>query len=71
MNPTALPGAVGFNLRENVVHIFKANAIMVGAGGAVNIYRPRSMGEGMGRAWYPVWNAGSTPIRFAPRLAPK
>ncbi len=58
--PNRIAGAVGFNLRENAVHIFKANAIMVGAGGAVNIYRPRSMGEGMGRAWYPVWNAGST-----------
>ncbi|NNK86617.1 MAG: adenylyl-sulfate reductase subunit alpha, partial [Desulfobacterales bacterium] len=29
-------------------------------GGAVNIYQPRSVGEGKGRAWYPVWNAGST-----------
>jgi len=26
----------------------------------VNIFRPRSVGEGTGRAWYPVWNAGST-----------
>ena len=30
------------------------------AGGAVNVFRPRSIGEGTGRAWYPVWNAGST-----------
>ncbi len=29
-------------------------------GGAVNVFRPRSTGEGMGRTWYPVWNAGST-----------
>ncbi|MBD5608230.1 MAG: adenylyl-sulfate reductase subunit alpha [Desulfovibrio sp.] len=58
--PNRIAGAVGFSVRENVVHIFRSNAIMVGAGGAVNIYRPRSMGEGMGRAWYPVWNAGST-----------
>ena len=34
--------------------------MMVACGGAVNIFRPRSTGEGMGRAWYPVWNAGST-----------
>jgi adenylylsulfate reductase subunit A len=33
---------------------------MVACGGAVNIYQPRSVGEGKGRAWYPVWNAGST-----------
>ncbi len=26
----------------------------------MNIFRPRSVGEGTGRAWYPVWNAGST-----------
>jgi len=23
----------------------------------VNLFRPRSVGEGTGRAWYPVWNA--------------
>ncbi len=58
--PNRIAGAVGFNLRANEVHIFKANAICAAAGGAVNVYRPRSTGEGMGRAWYPVWNAGST-----------
>ena len=55
-----IAGAVGFNLRDNEVHIFKANAMVVACGGAVNVYKPRSTGEGMGRAWYPVWNAGST-----------
>jgi adenylylsulfate reductase, subunit A len=55
-----IAGAVGFSTRENKVYIFKANAILVACGGAVNVYRPRSVGEGMGRAWYPVWNAGST-----------
>ncbi|MDO5536662.1 MAG: adenylyl-sulfate reductase subunit alpha [Desulfovibrionaceae bacterium] len=58
--PNRIAGAVGFSTRENVVHIFRANAMIVCCGGAVNIYRPRSTGEGMGRAWYPVWNAGST-----------
>ena len=53
-------GAVGFSLRENKVFIIKAKAVMVACGGAVNIYQPRSVGEGKGRAWYPVWNAGST-----------
>ena len=67
-HPNRVAGAVGFNLRANEVHIFKANAIMVAAGGAVNVYRPRSTGEGMGRAWYPVWNAGSTyPVRAGGR----
>lgn len=52
-------GAVGFSLRENKVYIFKSNGTLVASGGAVNVYRPRSVGEGKGRAWYPVWNAGS------------
>ena len=58
--PNRIAGAVGFSTRENKVYIFKANAMLVACGGAVNVYRPRSTGEGMGRAWYPVWNAGST-----------
>ncbi|CAM2059670.1 Adenylylsulfate reductase subunit alpha [Desulfovibrionales bacterium] len=58
--PNRIAGAVGFSLRENKVYIFKANCMLVACGGAVNVYRPRSTGEGMGRAWYPVWNSGST-----------
>lgn len=53
-------GAVGFSVRENKIYIIKCKTMLVACGGAVNIYRPRSVGEGMGRAWYPVWNAGST-----------
>ncbi len=55
-----IAGAVGFSLRENKVYIITARVIMVACGGAVNIYQPRSVGEGKGRCWYPVWNAGST-----------
>jgi len=55
-----IAGAVGFSTRENKVHVFTCKAAMVAAGGAVNIFRPRSTGEGKGRAWYPIWNAGST-----------
>jgi len=58
--PNTIAGAVGFSTRENKVHVFKCKAMMVACGGAVNVFRPRSTGEGMGRAWYPVWNAGST-----------
>jgi len=59
-NANQVAGAVGFSVRENKVFIIKAKTIMVACGGAVNIYMPRSVGEGKGRAWYPVWNAGST-----------
>jgi adenylylsulfate reductase subunit A len=58
--PNRIAGAVAMNARENKVHIFRCNCAVVACGGAVNVYRPRSTGEGLGRAWYPVWNAGST-----------
>jgi len=51
--------AAGFSVRENKIYIFKAKAMCLGAGGAVNVFRPRSSEEGKGRAWYPVWNSGS------------
>ncbi|CAA7612864.1 Adenylylsulfate reductase, subunit A [Magnetospirillum sp. LM-5] len=58
--PNRIAGAVGFSVREHKLYVFKANAIMDVCGGAVNLFRPRSTGEGNGRTWYPVWNAGST-----------
>jgi adenylylsulfate reductase subunit A len=59
-NPGQIAGAVGISVRENKVYIIKCKTMLVACGGAVNIYQPRSVGEGKGRAWYPVWNAGST-----------
>jgi len=59
-DPSRIAGAVGFSTRENKVVVYTAKAILLAAGGCVNIFRPRSVGEGTGRAWYPVWNAGST-----------
>jgi adenylylsulfate reductase, subunit A len=55
-----IAGAVGFSTRDQKVIVYKAKAILLAAGGCVNIFRPRSVGEGTGRAWYPVWNSGST-----------
>ncbi len=55
-----IAGAVGFSVRENKVYIIKCKSMLIACGGAVNIYQPRSVGEGKGRAWYPVWNSGST-----------
>ena len=57
--PNRVAGAIGFSVRENKVYVFKANSVLNGSGGAVNVFRPRSVGEGMGRAWFPVWNSGS------------
>jgi adenylylsulfate reductase subunit A len=49
-NENQIAGAVGFSVRENKVYIIKCKTMMVACGGAVNIYQPRSVGEGKGRA---------------------
>lgn len=59
-NPNRVCGAVGFSVRERKVYVFKCKALLIACGGVVNVFRPRSVQEGQGRAWYPVWNAGST-----------
>jgi adenylylsulfate reductase subunit A len=53
-------GAVGFSVREDKFYVFKAKATLAAMGGAVHVFKPRSSGEGMGRAWYPPWNSGSS-----------
>ncbi|MBN2243320.1 MAG: adenylyl-sulfate reductase subunit alpha [Acidobacteria bacterium] len=60
MDGDRVAGAVGFSVRENKFYIFKAKAVFVAMGGAVHVFKPRSSGEGMGRAWYPPWNSGSS-----------
>ncbi len=52
-------GAVGFNCRTGDFHVFRAKAVIVAAGGASHIFKPRSVGEGMGRTWYAPWSSGS------------
>jgi adenylylsulfate reductase subunit A len=52
-------GAVGFNVRTGDYHVFKAKAVICSAGGASNIFKPRSVGEGAGRVWYAPWSSGS------------
>ena len=59
-DPSRIAGAAGFSVRDHRLHIYKFKCCLLAAGGAVNIFRPRSVGKGTGRAWYPVWNAGST-----------
>lgn len=59
-DPSRIAGAVGFSTRDHKVIVYKFKACLLAAGGCVNLFRPRSVGEGTGRAWYPVWNAGST-----------
>jgi adenylylsulfate reductase subunit A len=53
-------GAVGFSVRENKFYIFKAKAVLAAMGGAVHVFKPRSVGEGLGRSWYPPFNSGAS-----------
>lgn len=53
-------GATGFSVRENKFYIFRAQAVLVAMGGAVGVFKPRSTGEGAGRAWYPPFNSGAS-----------
>lgn len=53
-------GAVGFSVREEKFYVFKAKAVLDVMGGAVHIFRPRSVGEGLGRSWYPPFNSGAS-----------
>ena len=53
-------GAVGFDTREDKFYVFKAKAVICTMGGAVHVFRPRSVGEGFGRSWYPPFNTGSS-----------
>ena len=58
-NSNRVGGAVGFNMRTGDYHIFKAKTVIVAAGGASHIFKPRAVGEGMGRTWYAPWSNGS------------
>ena len=57
---TAIAGAVGFSTREEKFYVFKARTVLTAMGGAVHVFKPRSSGEGLGRAWYPPFNSGSS-----------
>jgi adenylylsulfate reductase subunit A len=58
-NPSRIAGAIGFSVRSGDLHVFRAKAVIVAAGGASHIFRPRSIGEGAGRTWYAPWSSAS------------
>ena len=47
-DPNRIAGAIGFAVRENKFYVFKARAVIVTSGGASNVFRPRSVNEGLG-----------------------
>ncbi len=57
--PNRVAGAVGFNVRDGNFYVFRAKAVIVAAGGASHIFRPRAIGEGTGRTWYAPWSSAS------------
>ena len=57
--PGRVAGAVGFSVRDGNFYVFRAKAVIVAAGGASHIYRPRAIGEGTGRTWYAPWSSAS------------
>jgi adenylylsulfate reductase, subunit A len=70
-NPKRAAGAVGFNVRTGDFYVFKAKAVVIAAGGASHIFKPRSVGEGMGRTWYAPWSSGSAyglPIQVGAKM---
>ena len=64
-------GAVGFNVRTGDFYVFRAKAVIVAAGGASHIFKPRAVGEGMGRTWYAPWSSASAyalPIQVGAKM---
>lgn len=59
-NPGRIAGAVGFSVRDNKFYVFQAKTVIVTCGGATLLFRPRSVGEGLGRTWYAIFDTGST-----------
>ncbi len=53
-------GATGFSVRENKFYVFRAKSVIAAMGGAVHVFKPRSVGEGLGRSWYPPFNSGAS-----------
>jgi len=58
-DPHRIAGAVGFSVRDGSFRVYRARVVIVAAGGASHLFRPRSAGEGWGRTWYPPWSTGS------------
>jgi adenylylsulfate reductase subunit A len=58
-DPKRVAGAVGFSVRDGTFRVYRARVVIVAAGGASHLFRPRSAGEGWGRTWYPPWSTGS------------
>ena len=59
-DPGRIAGAVGFSVRDEKFYVFQSKTVIVTCGGATLLFRPRSVGEGLGRTWYAIFDTGST-----------
>jgi len=59
INSQKVVGAVGFNIRENIIYIMEAGAVIMAAGGAAGLYRPNNDGEAAHKMWYSPFNTGA------------
>ena len=58
-DPGKIAGAAGFSVRDNKFYVFRSPVVIITTGGASNVFRPRSVSEGLGRTWYSVFATGS------------
>ncbi|CAI8034539.1 Adenylylsulfate reductase subunit alpha [Geodia barretti] len=58
-DPGKIAGACGFSVRDNKFYVFRSPVVIITTGGASNVFRPRSVSEGLGRTWYSVFATGS------------
>ena len=58
-DPGKVGGAMGFSVRDDKFYVFRSPVVIITSGGASNVFRPRSVGEGLGRTWYSVFDTGS------------
>ena len=58
-DPEKIAGALGFSVREDKFYVFRSPVVIITTGGASNVFRPRSVSEGLGRTWYSVFATGS------------
>jgi len=69
--PNRVAGAVGFSVRDGNFYVFRSKTVIVAAGGASHIFKPHSVGEGMGRTWYAPWSSASAyalPIQVGAKM---
>lgn len=53
-------GAVGFGVRDGRFYVVRAKAVLMAAGGAAGIWRPRYSGDAHHRIWYVPFNTGAS-----------